>query len=182
MAYTTLAEVKTFCKVTGASDDTLLTALMAAAVLWIENKTQRIFEVSAASDATFSRIAGVPNRFDGKKLYFYQELATSVGVTITDSPTVLYLPESGAPYYGCVLTDGSWAYPTVTINGKWGYSETADEVIELIVWRVCKWLYDMKNTQSGDLVITPEGQVLIPEGVPGDITALLAPYIKVSIR
>ena len=38
----------------------------------------------------------------------------------------------------------------------------------------------MKNTQSGDMVVTPEGQVLIPEGVPGDIMALIQPYIKVG--
>jgi len=181
MAYTTVAEVKTFCKVVGAGDDTLLTAILASAEAFIEKKTGRVFDAAAATDQAYTRLSSVPNRFDGNKLYFFSELATSTAVTITDSPTVLYLPEDGPPYYGCVLTDGAWAYPTVTINGKWGYSETPPADIELAAWRICKWMYDMKNTKSGDLVVTPDGQILIPEGVPGDIMALIQPYIKVVI-
>ena len=180
MAYTTVAEVKTFCEVVGAGDDTLLTALLAAAEAWIENKTGRVFDAAAASDQTYTRLNTEHSRFDGKKLYFYSETADDP-VSITDSPTVLMLPENGPPYYGCMLTDGSWAYPTVTVNAYWGYSKTPPADIELAVWRICKWMYDMQNTQSGDLVIAPDGQVMIPEGVPGDIMALIQPYIKVGI-
>jgi len=180
MAYTTVAEVKTFCEVVGAGDDTLLTAILAAAEAWIENKTGRVFDAAAASDQTYTRLHTDHSRFDGKKLYFYSETADDL-VSITDSPTVLMLPENGPPYYGCMLTDGSWAYPTVTINAYWGYSKTPPSDIELAVWRICKWMYDMQNTQSGELVIAPDGQVMIPEGVPGDIMALIQPYIKVGI-
>ena len=179
MAYTTLAEVKTFCNVEGAGDDTLLTAIMGAAELFVENKTGRVFDAAAATDQTFSRL-NLPEegRFHGNTLYFYSETADDV-VSITDSPTVIHIPEDGPPYYAIRLTDGAWAYPTVTVNAYWGYSKTPPADIELAVWRICKWMYDMRDSQSGDLVITPEGQVLIPEGVPGDIIALLAPYRKV---
>jgi len=180
MAYTTLAEVKTFCQVSGNGDDTLLGAIQSAAEAWIEKVTQRKFDAASATDQTFSRLNFGENRFDGKRLYFYSETADDL-VSITDSPTVLMIPENGPPYYGCMLTDGAWAYPTVTVNAYWGYSKTPPADIELAVWRICKWLYDMQDTQSGDLVITPEGRVLIPEGIPGDIMALVEPYIKVVV-
>ena len=180
MAYTTLAEVKTFCQVSGNGDDTLLGAIQSAAEAWIEKVTQRKFDAASASDQTFSRLNFGESRFDGKRLYFYSETADDL-VSITDSPTVLMIPENGPPYYGCMLTDGAWAYPTVTVNAYWGYSKTPPADIELAVWRICKWMYDMQDTQSGDLVITPEGRVLIPEGVPSDIMSLVEPYIKVVV-
>ena len=179
MAYTTLAEVKTFCSVSGAGDDTLLGAIMSAAEAVVENYTDMVFDAAAASDQTFTRLNTGASRFDGKKLYFFTETADDL-VSITDSPTVLMLPEDGPPYYGCMLTDGAWAYPTVTVNAYWGYSKTPPADIELAVWRICKWLYDSRHS-SETMVVTPEGQVLIPEGLPGDIRQLLDPYRKVSV-
>jgi hypothetical protein len=182
MAYTTVAEVKTFCHVSGNTDDTLLTAILASAEAVVENYTGTVFDNDTAANQTFTRLPGVRTRFDGNKLYFYDWLATDTSVTITDSPTVMYLPEDGPPYYGCMLTEGSWAYPTVTVNGKWGYSTAPPADIEMAVWRICRWLYDMQTTGRGSApIVTPNGQVLIPEGLPLDIKQLLDPYRKVRI-
>ena len=182
MAYTTLAEVKTFCKVEGTGDDTLLTALMNSAEQIVEHYTGTVFDVASATDQTYTRYhTDEESRFNGRTLYFYDYLATSTGVTITDSPTVIYLPEDGPPYYGCRITDGSWAYPTVTVNGKWGYSESGSVPadIEVAVWGICKWLYDAGDSQSSEMIVTPEGQVLIPDGMPSWIQVLLNSYRKV---
>ena len=180
MAYSTLAEVKTFCQVSGAGDDTLLTAILAAAEAYVENYTGRVFDAASETDQAFTRLHGKPgeSRFSGQTLYFYSECADTPSA-ITDSPTVVMIPEDGPPYYGMFISDGSWAYPTVTVTAYWGYSKTVPADIELAVWRICKWMYDMRHTSSGDqLVVAPNGQVLIPEGLPSDIKVLLDKYKK----
>lgn len=182
MAYTTIANFKTWANWTGNDEDTLLTTLLGIAEDLVDDYTGTIFEVSAASNKTYSRMPGLPdhmNKFsdDGRILYFHDWLATATGVTITDSPTVTYLPEDGAPYWGCIKTDGSWAYPTVTVNGKWGYSETAPTPIIVAVWMLMKWLYDRRDSQQGEaVVITPEGRVILAEGLPSDVCLILDKY------
>ena len=181
MAYSTKETLQSWAGYTDGVEETLLDDLLAKAKAIIDNHTGRVFDVSAATDQEFSRL-NIPTekRFHGNTLYFYEDLAAEAE-SITDSPTVIYLPEDGPPYYGCYLVDGSWAYPTVTVNGYWGYSKSgavpAD--IEMACLMLAKWLYDSKDqTNTSTAVITPEGRVLLPKGLPSDILKILAPYKK----
>jgi hypothetical protein len=181
MEYTSLQALKNFGGFEGEEEDDLLLALIQSATGIIETRTGRIFKVEAEADQIFSRYAGVSNRFDGNMLYFYKELADEASA-ITDSPTVVHLPENGPPYYGIRKVEGSWAYPAVTVTGYWGYSKTPPPDIEMACLRLAKWLYDMKDTHAGNsAIITPEGKVLLPQGLPSDVMALLKPYVKVVV-
>ncbi len=180
MGYTTLEALKSYGSFEEDDNDELLYAMIGSATAVIENHTQRRFEIDDETDQTFSKL-NLPeeSRFNGSMLYFYEELAEEASA-ITDSPTVIYIPEDGPPYYGIRKTDGSWAYPTVTVTGYWGYSKTPPPDIELACLKLAKWFYDQKDTSQSDaLVITPEGRVLLPKGLPSDVKALLAPYVKV---
>jgi hypothetical protein len=185
MGYTTLAALKSFGGFEGDDENVILSALIGSATSAIENYTQRVFQIDSESeqDFNYTYASSLPgeSRFSGSTLYFYEELAAS-GASITDNPTVIYLPEDGPPYYGIYMTDGSWASPTVTIFGWWGYSKTPPPDIEMACLRLSKWLYDMRDTSSGSsAVITPEGRVLLPQGLPSDVKQLLAPYRKVTV-
>jgi len=182
MGYTTLEALKSWGGWEGDSEDDLLNALILSATQIIENYTQRVFEIDSETDQTFTRY-NTPgdSRFHSATLYFYGELADEASA-ITDSPTVLYLPEDGPPYYGMYKTDGSWAYPTVTVTGYWGYSKEPPPDIEMACLRLAKWLYDQKDTTQGSAaVITPEGKVLLPQGLPNDVLTLLKPYKRVTL-
>jgi hypothetical protein len=178
--YTTLEAFKTFAGFDDDADEELLSALLLSATQIIQDYTGRCFEaVEYAQD--FNRCYHLPNRFDGRALYFYEELAEEASA-ITDSPTVLYIPEDGPPYYGIYLTEGSWAYPTVTVTGFWGFSITPPPAIQHACLRLAKWLYDTRDTSRGTaVVVTPEGQVLLPQGFPTDVVQILKPYRKIEV-
>jgi len=181
MGYTTLEALKAWGGFEEDSEDVILAALIASATTMIENHTQRKFDADEETDQAFSRLhLHQESRFSGQMLYFYSELADEASA-ITDSPTVIYVPEDGPPYYGIYKSDGSWAYPTVTVTGYWGFSKTPPPDVEMACLRLCKWLYDAKDTGSGSsAVITPEGQILLPQGLPNDVAQLLKPYRKVT--
>jgi len=179
--YTSLESFKSWAGFDEDADDGLLEAMIASATAIIENKTQRKFEVAEETDQVFTRNHRFPNRFDGNYLYFYEELADEASA-ITDSPTVHYIPQNGPPYYGMILEEGSWAYPEVTVTGYWGHSKTPPPDIEYACLRLSKWLYDGRDTNAGNsAIISPEGLVMIPEGIPEDIMTILRPYIKVGL-
>lgn len=180
MGYVTLSALKSFGGFEGTDEDTLLTTLINAATKAIENETGRIFQLDAEYEQVFYRYNGMEfNRFDGQKLYFYETLAYAPSA-ITDSPTVVMLPEDGPPYYGMYLVEGTWAYPYVGVTGYWCYSTTPPEPIQYACMRLAKWMYDMRTSGRTDqVVITPEGQVLLPQGLPDDVLSILAPYKQV---
>ena len=181
MAYTTLSALKEFGGFQTNNDDDLLEALIGSAKNIIDGHTDRVFDVQDETTRTYSRYRGVPSRFSSNTLYLDVELAEEASV-ITDSPTVVYLPENDAPYYSIVLVEGSWAYPQVQVTGYFGYSRIAPPAIEQACLRLAKWLYDMRDTNSGDsVVVTPDGQVLLPQGLPADVKTMLAPFRRVRV-
>ena len=182
MGYTSLAALKSYGGFEGDSEDVLLNALIGSATQIIEDQTKRVFQIDDETIQEFSRLnLQAESRFSGNKLYFYSELAEAASL-ITDSPTVIYLPEDGPPYYACVITEGSWAHPTVSVTRYWGASKTPSPAVEIVCLRLTKWLYDMKDTAQGTaVVVTPEGQVLLPQGLPSDIMKILAPLMKVVV-
>jgi len=178
--YITLEALKAFGGFEDDDENEKLSAMIESATTIIENYTDRIFEINSETTQDFSRVAGVTSRFSGNSLYFYTELAEAASA-ITDSPTVIYLPEDGPPYYSLYLTDGAWAYPTVTVTGYWGYSKTVSPAIEIACLRLSKWLYEMGEGGGSEAIFTPEGQVLLPQGLPQDVITILKPYKKVVV-
>jgi len=182
MSYTTLAAVKSFGGWNHDNDDELLSAILLSAKDFIDKYTGRVFDVSEETTRTYSRYRGANrDRFNNTTLFLDMDLAEEASA-ITDSPTVFYLPENETPKHAIVLTEGAWAYPQVAVTGYFGYSKTAPPAIEQACLRLCKWMYDMRDTTNGQLlVVTPEGQVLLPQGIPQDVMILLASYVKVRV-
>ena len=179
MGYTTVEALKDFAGYDNSEDDHL-DALIGSATQIIDDFTNRTFQVDDETVQTFSKIHGVPTQFYNTTLWFHEELAEEASA-ITDSPTVVYLPENGPPYYACVLSDGSWAYPTVSITGYWGATRVPDPAIEFACLRLSKWLYDMGEGGGSEAIFTPEGQVLLPSGIPQDVVTILKAHKKVVV-
>ena len=186
MSYTTLEAVKAYGGFDVSEDDdnldNIINGLIVTAEDIVNRYTDKDFEVDTETDQTYYRSSNFPdNRFDGRTLYFYDWMADAASA-VTDSPTLIYLPVTGPPYYGAYLSDGSWAYPSVTFTGYHGYSKEAPPSVEQACIRLVKWLYDQRDSYSGaDALITPNGQVLLPGGLPQDVVVLLAPLKSVRL-
>ena len=177
MDYTTVEALREFGPF-DEEDNKTLNALIATATRLIDGYTGRIFAVEDESKRTFRKDRRFENPFEGPILYFDQDLAEAASL-ITDSPTVTYVPENIPPYFAMILTEGTWAL-TVEVTGYWGYSRTPPEDIQFACLRLSKWLYELRDTTRADAVITTaEGLMLVPQGLPVDVTAMLQPYRRV---
>ncbi len=181
MGYTTLEALKSFGGFEDDSEDVILDVLIQSATEIINDQTGRVFEIEEETERYFTRHRGIPSRFEGNKLHLDMDLAAAAS-HITDTPTVVYLPENDPPYHAIVIVDGAWHPEEVIINGFWGYSKTPPSAIEIACLRLSKWLYDMRDTTTGAaVVITPEGKVLLPQGLPSDVVTILKPYMKLVV-
>lgn len=181
MQYTSVQSLREMGAFGSEDEDVLLNALIESATAIIDHHTHRKFAAEEETTRTFFRSHRRENAFLGQILYFDEDLAEPASL-ITDSPTVSYIPENNPPYFAMELTEGSWNTTAVAVTGYWAFSRTPPADIEFVCLRLSKWLYELRDATRGDLVmVTPEGRMLVPQGLPPDIATLLRPYVRVSI-
>ena len=183
MNYADVADLRAYSGIDTEDDDAYLNTLLGAAAEIINGKTNRVFKVEMPTNRTYRRIRGQTSPWDSSVLFLGAELAEAA-VSITGSPTVIYLPEDRPPYDAIMLDPADtvgWSDPTV-VNGYWGYSKTPPATIVEISLRIAKWLRDLANTKPVDFVtVTAFGQVIVPSKLPADILIALGPWIKPAI-
>ncbi len=183
--YITKAQLQAYGSFKGVAGEAILDLVIPAACEMIDLYCGRTFAAAAETDRKFTRLGLESDALQGRTLYLDEDLAQAPSaitgmVVATD---VAYLPENKPPYYAIVLIAGSWAHPTITVTGYWAYSKTtppSDIVIAAL--QLAKWMYDQRETGEGtNVLITPEGQVLLPSGLPSFIKLMLDPYRKIRM-
>lgn len=186
MEYTTVAAAKVYGEFVGEEDNALISALILSASRIINQYTRRIFSIEYTTTRTYRRSRVYDDPIDGPVLLLDAELAEAAEDIIdpddaTWVPTVFYREENNPPYWGIELKEDRWPQET-EITGYWGYSKTPPVDIEYACLRLVKWLYDLRDTTEGQLpIVTPEGRVLLPEGIPSDIMAIILPYVRLQV-
>lgn len=193
MAYLTNTDLKTYLNVTGSTDDTLLTTLIAAAQKAVENYARRVFEAASDSDRYFT--VGVDT--DGSTLMLDRDLCaiTKVYVCADGASPVQFAasdyytrPRNQAPYYEIVIASTSsqyWRYSStpvgaIKVTGKWAYSTSAPADIVHATKRLAGYIYRQRDAQVFDVTATELG-LIIPHGMPVDVKQLLDPYIRATL-
>lgn len=190
MAYSNVANLKTYLGITGTADDQLLDYLIDRAQGTIEDYCGRRFESSADSIHRFT--VGVDT--DARMLYLDDDLAQITSI-VTDadatSPVTLatteYIthPRNKTPYHAIELlssSDNSWTYTTnpqngITITGRWAWSVTAPPEIVHACTRLAGYFYRQKDAGIYDTTAIPDaGIIQVPQGIPRDVQMILAPY------
>jgi len=183
MDYTTLSGFRTFGDFVSTDDDGLLTDLITQASRIMDKYCGHILVTDVETNRTFRKLSLphiTPDSFEGRILYFDTDLAEEAAA-ITGDPVVTYLPENIPPFHGVVLEEGSWENPTV-VSGYWAKYTSIPADINFACNSLTKWLYEMRETTRGDMVVvTPEGQTLVPRGLPTDVTVMLQPYTRIGL-
>ena len=184
--YTTNTAVKTLLGITAATDDALITTLIARAQAWIESLCDQIFEAAADSTRKFDAIRDV----DGAVLYLDYPLAAITSITNGDGVVVAsteYVtePRNRTPYHRIRLLSSKnkyWTYTTdpedaIVIVGKWAFATAAPYDIVQATERLAAYMYRQKDSQVFDVTADAEtGAVTIPKGMPPDVKQILMPY------
>jgi hypothetical protein len=184
--YTTVAAAKAWGEFVGDEEDDLINALILSASGIIDQYTHRNFAVANESIRTFRRSRRYDDPIDGPILLLDEDLAEDASLIqdvddLTWAPTVFYREENDPPYWGIELTEDRWPQQT-EVTGYWGYSRTPPPEIEYACLRLVKWLYDLKDTTEGQVpIVTPEGRVLLPQGIPTDIMAIILPFVRQQV-
>jgi len=186
MAYTTVALVKASLgiPVSVTSEDTAITAAIAAAQALIDNYTGRTFEVSATSVRVYKpRTASILD---------VDDIATLTGLVIkvdndqdgtyetTLAVTTDYVVDGNdTPYRTVTNVNNGWPLsiygrPTIEVTAKFAYSETAPDNIKQAALLLACRLYQRKASPLGFQAgaIAEFGPVRISRTDP-DVAALL---------
>jgi len=192
MTYTTGADLKTYLGITTATDDALLTALIASAQAAIDNHTRRTFEAAADTIRYFT--VGVDT--EGGILLLDRDLCAITSIINNNdgtSPETLLttqyttMPRNNTPYWGIRLLTSPgkyWRYTSdaeagIKITGKWAYSTTPPADIVQACRRLAGYYYKQRDAQVFDVTSIPEqGAMVIPQGIPKDVKLLLDSYVR----
>lgn len=189
MAYTTLADVKTYLGIESANtnDDALLSGMIERAQSMIDASLSRTFEAAADTTRTLDAIADVY----GQMLYLNDDLCALTAVANGDGVTIpltelVTEPRIHTPFYALRLKQSSayyWTYTdtpegAIAVTGRWAYSVTAPGPIVQAAIRLTAWLYKQKSNVADIAApaVSPTGEIIIPAAMPLDIRQLLTPY------
>lgn len=189
MAYASLAELKAYAGIDSSGDDTLLTALLARAQAIIDSHCRRTFEAAADSTRYFDAEDDVDDDdlIVDTDLYSVTSVTNGDGTAVAASEYVLE-PANHRPAYAICLKENSsvvWTWSdspenAISVTGRWAYSLTAPADITHACIRLAAWLYRQKdNSADVDAVnVTSGGAVIVPSGLPNDVTLLLRVYVR----
>jgi len=190
--YVSTADVKAYMGISGSDDDALITSLIAKAEKYIEDYTKRVF--TCAADTTHYFTVGADT--EGDCIWFDEDLCAVTTVTsdVDGTPVVLAKntdfitqPRNTTPWYGFKIlssTSKFWDYTSdpekgITILGRWAYSTTPPQDIIFATMRLVAYYYRQKDASVFDTTALPDaGVIMIPQGVPKDVKAILDNYRK----
>lgn len=183
MAIVTLSQLKAYLDVSNTSDDSLLTSALGSAEAAVKAFTRRIFE-----PVTMTRTYD-SDAVRGNLLFLDEDLisATSITADGRDVPlgNVILEPRNAAcsSMIRLKVTSGNWLnsdYGEIAVVGLWGYGVSVPSDIVQAVTRLAAWLYRQKDTHADvpQPTMGNSGVMVMPSGLPKDITQLLRPHQK----
>lgn len=181
MAYTSLANLKTYLKITSDRDDAILTMCLNAAIAKLDEQFAHKFE--STSETRYYDETSI----EGDTLYLDAPLLTVTTLTGADGDEVAaanywLMPRNSngttSAYRSIRLKSGyTWAWAQdgwVSVAGTWGFTATAPANVVQAVHRLASFYYRIKDNQTFGQVGNPDlGIVEVPATMPKDVQEML---------
>jgi hypothetical protein len=191
--YTTVSTLKTYLRINGAGDDSLLADLVTRGSRLVDDFCGRWFDARSETrlyDAAGPHITGRLLLLDADLLSL-TALSNGDGTAISADDVILR-PVNWPPYFGIALRQESglaWAYSTspegaISVTGEWGYSETPPEPVVQATIRAAGWLYRLRDVRPADWPLQGRERALngLFSPLPHDIQSMLIPYVRMRIK
>jgi len=190
--YCTTADVKAYIGTSKATDDALMASLIPRASARIDRYCDRTFIRRSAETRKFDAVEDV----EGRVLYLDDDLLSVTSITNGDGATVsaseyVLLPTNSSPKYAIKLkasSSTSWTWNTdpeeaISVSGTWGYynGTVPPDDIKHAAIRLTAWYYHQRSAPFETQGLPELGVVTIPQDMPQDIKATLAPYIRLQM-
>lgn len=158
MSYPVLADVKSYLKVSSASEDAILTTMLNAAIGDVEAHCNRVF-VAASATRNYPVIAPY---FDARRrlMTLYEDLVSITTLTNGTGEVIAasdyeVLPVKGGRIEQIMIKreapvrfqTGS-SGETVQLSGSWGYAATCPSGVFLLLIELVEWHYRLKQGAS----------------------------------
>lgn len=174
MSYATLADLKTYLKVTANTEDALLQSFLDEATGIIDEYVGR----PSAATTPVARTFTADHDADGAMLMFDCDYAAAISSVVHDGTTLqssdFYTePRQTGPYWGLSLKSGQWS-GDIEVTGLWAYTTNANGSADALIVGACRalaaWLYRAKDN-VGQLVGNPynDGVTIVNAALPRDV-------------
>lgn len=184
MAYATIDVLKARLKIAGDADDAILQLALDWAQLWIEQIAGRTFEARIETRTYASPWlpgnARYPLLDEGnrRRLILDDDLLTC-GTLLngdgTEIPSGGYWlePRNETPKSSILLKSGyAWTWDTdseVAVTGTWGYSTTADALIQMLTLRLAEFGYRSRDMLDQTTPFSDSRESTLPQGFPPEV-------------
>lgn len=190
MAYATRTQLKENLGITGTADDNILDRALAYAQAFIDAHTGRTFE-AVTETRYFDRSA--LDMTDRRRLLLDKDLLTITTLkngdddATTIGSTHYRLEPRGTTHKDSIrLLDASdfvWEWGedgAIEVAGTWGYSTTADALIQNCCLRLAEYWYRSKSLVDVTTAFDETPAAKIKVSFPNEVLVSLAPYVRLA--
>lgn len=173
--YASLAELKSFIKITDSARDSLLTIALGAASRSIDSATGRRFYLDASATTRVIRTRGNTLREGGVYVLLVPDIAETAGLVVSGYTVTTDLGADDQPVITRLYSDAVWPVDTVSITARWGWPAVPDAIKQATLLQAAR-LFKRKDSPEGMTGSAEWGAVRVSRVDP-DVQALIEPYV-----
>lgn len=190
MAYTEVALVKEYLEISSNELNSLIERCVDATTEVITSYCRQRFEAHGNQATTTRYFHAINDVCENQTVLMLDEPLSSISSIVNGDGTTITAqqyktqPYTDKPWHCIVLIDGTtWTYTStpwgaISVTGHWTYSQNTPEEIQLAATELAAFYFQKRqsNMDSDRAIVSEDGTLLLPDGIPKHIIAKLQPF------